>query len=189
MRQPPKKTWTRRRFLGTGLAGSVVMGSGSLPVLGATATAPGFAPHQLQVLRAAMDEIIPAADGMPAASAVGGLEYLDRLARRAEFKKQFEGILAALGEASRRRFGKSFLALPGAERVAALAELEKKAAPESFRTLRDYVYEAYYTQPQVWKLLGYESHLTNQGGPRMKPFDEAILAKVRKMRKLYREVG
>ncbi len=159
----------------------------SLPVLGAGAATPPLAPSQLRVLRAAMDEIIPAADGMPAASAVGGVAYLDRLARQAQFKKQFEGVLAALGEASRRLFGKSFLALPRAERVTALAELEK-AVPESFRALRDCVYEAYYTRPQVWKLLGYESHLTNQAGPRMKPFDEAALAKVRKMPKLYREV-
>ncbi len=37
---------------------------------------PEFAVADLQMLGAAMDEIIPAGDGMPAATAAGGLQYL-----------------------------------------------------------------------------------------------------------------
>jgi hypothetical protein len=66
--------------------------------------------------------------------------------------------------------------------------LEKRTAPKCFSTLRDSVYEAYYIQPQVWKLIDYEFYPTDQPGPRMKPFDEAVLAQVRKLPKLYREV-
>ena len=32
-------------------------------------------------------------------------------------------------------------------------------------------------------------HPTNESGPHMKPFDDSVLAKVRKMPKLYREVS
>ena len=54
-----------------------------------------------------------------------------------------------------------------------------KENPAQFAVLRDFVYEAYYTQPQVWKLIDYQFHATDHEGPRMKPFDEAVIAKVR----------
>ena len=54
--------------------------------------------------------------------------------------------------------------------------------------LRDLVYEAYYTQPRVWKLIGYEFNPTNEAGPHLKPFDESVLAQVKKMPRRYREV-
>ena len=65
----------------------------------------------------------------------------------------------------------------------------ERAMPEVFAKLRDLVYESYYTQPSVWKLIGYELHPTNESGPNMSPFDDSVLAKVAKMRKLYREIG
>jgi hypothetical protein len=59
--------------------------------------------------------------------------------------------------------------------------------PAQFAILRDFVYEAYYTQPQIWKLIDYQFHATDQKGPHMKPFDEAVIAKVRNKPKFYRE--
>ena len=61
--------------------------------------------------------------------------------------------------------------------------------PDTFAVLRDYVYEAYYTRPAVWKLIGYEFYPTNQAGPRVKPFDESALTQVRKKPRYYREVS
>jgi hypothetical protein len=194
------KKWTRRRFLKTSLGGSVVAGAGvtagfaPAKVVAAPQkeklSVSGFDEHRRGVLRAAMDEIIPASDGMPAASQVGGVEYLDRLVREIpELKKELQESLAALEEISRKRFSQDFLRLSRAKRAEVLAELEKRGEPRLFAILRDSVYEAYYTQPRVWKLIGYESHPTNQSGPRMKPFDESVLSEVRKRPKLYREVS
>jgi hypothetical protein len=194
-----KKIWTRRKFLETSVGGSILVGSAAVAGVGSPLvrlvpqekelSSSEFDSHQRKLLRAAMDEIIPASDGMPAASEVGGVEYLDRLARQIpKLKREFQKGLAALEEASRKRFQKNFLRLSRAERVEALAELEKRTAPKCFSTLRDSVYEAYYIQPQVWKLIDYEFYPTDQPGPRMKPFDEAVLAQVRKLPKLYREV-
>ncbi len=213
-----KKKWSRRRFLEAGLRGSIVVGGGAVAEFAAAyrtssvaaatlvqgkpgratdgaappkskPSPPGFDPHARDTVRAAMDEIVPATDGMPAASEVGGVEYLERLVgQTSELKRGFEKGLAALEEVSLKRFKKDFLSLRRSERVEALAELEKQAAPDFFVTLRDHVYEAYYTQPQVWKLVGYEFHPADQSGPRMKPFDEAVLAEVRKKPKFYREV-
>ncbi len=190
--------WTRRKFLETGLKGSVVVGSGvaagTLRATRAAATpktsAPvsGFGQAQRELLHAVLDQIIPAGDGMPAASEVGGVEYLDRLASQTpEIKRDLEKSLTALQELASRQSGKDFTALSPADRVETLKKLEKQQ-PEAFGSLRDYVYESYYTQPKIWKLIGYEFYPTNAAGPKMNPFDESVLAKVKMIPKLYREV-
>ena len=189
---------TRREFLETGIAGSLAAGSLAVGVTASRSAAaqstggggksPGLSARDRKTLAAASDEIIPAGDGMPSASGAGGVDYLDRLARQnpgiaAELRKSLE----ALNSASQKRFGKGFTALAHDERVQALSGLEQSEAA-TFIVLRDHVYESYYTQPAVWKLIGYEFHPTNEGGPMMKPFDEAVLAEVRKKPKYYREV-
>jgi hypothetical protein len=192
------RRWTRRRFLETGLKGSIMVGSGvatgtlrakeaaaerqaRLPVSGLTQA-------QRELLRATMDEIIPAGDGMPAASAVGGVDYLDRLVSQdSDIRAELERSLTAVQQLCRQQLGKDFIAISQEDRLETLRKLEKQQ-PEILASLRDYVYESYYTQPRVWKLIGYEFYPTNGAGPKMKPFDESVLAKAKKMPKLYREV-
>jgi hypothetical protein len=147
-----------------------------------------FGSNERELLRVAMDEIIPAGDGMPAASEVGGVDYLDQLASRdKQTEKELRESLAALEGLSEKDFEGSFLSLSHEKRMESLSSLENKD-PGAFKALREYVYEAYYLQPRVQILIGYESHPTNQAGPHLKPFDEAILAEVRKKPKYYREV-
>ena len=197
-----KKKLTRRKFLETGFKGSIALGGAALVGITAAPMGPvanglqekpsksAFNPHEKELLRAAMDEIVPAGDGMPAASGVGGVEYLERVAaENPEIRKQLAGSLAKLEKLSQMSFKKCFLSITNAARVKVLAQLEQDAAPEAFSNLRDYVYEAYYTQPKIWELVGYEFYPTNDAGPVMKPFDEAVLAQVRKKSKLYREVS
>lgn len=195
-----RKKLTRRKFLESSLRGSLMMGGGAMArfnpgTLEARPQKTKSRPSSTldagarETLRAAMDEIIPAMDGMPAASAVGSLEYLEGLFRQTpRLKQEFETGLSALDALSQKRFRKHFLKLSRAERVETLKELEKQPALNFFPALRDYVYEAYYTRPGVWKLIGYDFYPTNEAGPRMKPFDEAVLSEVRKKPKLYREV-
>jgi hypothetical protein len=178
----PWAKWTRRTFLKTG-SGTVLVASIQ------PASAVVFTPAERETLSAAMDEIIPAASGMPAASQAGGLDYLERVVPTIQgLAEQFRGGLVKLDEESARRSGQPFVKLARPERVAVLEGLERGADSAFFRTLRDFVYEAYYTRPEVWQRIGYESHLTDHPGPRMKPFDETVLAQVRKRGKLYREV-
>jgi hypothetical protein len=182
--------FTRRRFLGAALAGSAVI-SAKADVEQALKRPSSAAldPRQREALRAAMDEIIPSSDVMPAASAAGGLEYLERLCQQElEIRVDLQQVLELLGQMSERNFHAAFADISPVKRVDILTELETQS-PEAFAKLRDLVYESYYTQPSVWKLIGYELHPTNQSGPHMKPFDDSVLAKVRKMPKLYREVG
>jgi len=141
----------------------------------------GLGDPECSLLRSVIDELIPAGEGMPAASEVGSLEYLAQLARdHSEVQGELEMALARLRMLSR---GTSFTGLSHPERVQALSELEKSARRE-FSILRDYTYEAYYTRSQVWLLIGYDGHST----PEEHWNDDLLLAPVRAMPRLYRPV-
>ena len=132
--------------------------------------------------------MIPAYDGMPSASEAGGLTYLERLMQRD--KDAAGDITKALTVAdafSQRAFQKPFGALEKSDQIAVLKEMENSALGV-FDALRAYVYESYYEQPAIWKLIGYELYPTDHSGPHLAPFDDSLVANVRKMRKLYKDV-
>jgi Gluconate 2-dehydrogenase subunit 3 len=169
--------WTRREFLSASAAVPLI----AIETRAAASNA--FNEHERTVLRAAMDEIIPASVGMPAASEVGGMAYLERIAAAdADVANEIRAALAAFERTSEQPFDQ----LDHEARVAALKSFEA-ANSSQFAHLRDYIYESYYTQPSVWKLIGYEFYPTDHPGPHMEPFDDSILAEVRKRPKLYRE--
>jgi len=134
-----------------------------------------------------MDLIIPASDRLPSASEAGGLTYLENLMQRN--KDAATDITKGLDVAeafSERSFKRVFLQLEKKDQTAVLKEMEETVL-KVFDALRAYVYESYYTQPVIWKLIGYELYPTDHMGPHLKPFDDSLLAKVRKMPKLYRD--
>ncbi|HSU30054.1 MAG TPA: gluconate 2-dehydrogenase subunit 3 family protein [Bryobacteraceae bacterium] len=171
---------TRRVFLGASAAGPVLV----TVIQPATQALPQDTQN---ALRTVMDLIIPAADGMPSASEAGGLTYLENLMQRSkdaatDIKKSLKVAEAFSG----RSFKKPFSQLGKNDQIAVLKEMENTALGV-FDALRAYVYESYYTQPAVWKLLGYELYPTEHMGPHLEPFDDSLVANVRKMPKLYRE--
>jgi hypothetical protein len=171
---------TRRGFLGAGVAGPAL-------VTAIQATAGTLQEHEQSTLKTVMDLIIPEADGMPSASQAGGLEYLGSLVQRdKDAAADITKGLAVLEAFSGRSFQKPFGQLAQQDQVAVLREMES-AALGVFDALRAYVYESYYTRPGIWKLIGYELYPTDHPGPHLKPFDEGLVADVRKMPKLYRE--
>jgi Gluconate 2-dehydrogenase subunit 3 len=171
---------TRRTFLGAGAA---------TPVLISAIQPAGLALAQgvKTTLRTVMDLIIPASDGMPSASEAGGLRYLESL--MAHDKDAVADIgkgLTAAGAFSERSFQKPFSQIEKNDQIAVLKDMEN-TAPAVFDALRAYIYESYYTQPDIWKRIGYELNPTDHVGPHLKPFDDSLLEKVRNMSKLYRD--
>jgi hypothetical protein len=147
-------------------------------------------------LTAVMDEIIPAGESMPSASEARVLRYFRQLAAGApeqsappvsDLVGTLEGALEAVDVGSHERFGGPFLELSEVQRVEVLERLEE-TDPAVFGGLSVLVYEAYYVQPAVWELLGYEPFPTDESGPGMDPFDETALDRVRSTTTLYREV-
>jgi hypothetical protein len=139
-------------------------------------------------LRLVMDEIIPATNSMPAASEVGGVDYLAHLmSSDREIAEKLKSGLAAVEKISHAQTNAPFVSLSKEKRIEILTALEHEDQ-HAFDTVRDYVYEAYYTNEKVWKLVGYHNFPTTDAGPHMGAFDEQLLANVRKRPKLYREI-
>ena len=194
------KKMSRRKFLEAGAMSSAAVIGGmavKLPVLRAqpdslkpeTPTS-ALNAGERALLQNAMDEIIPAGDGMPAASEVGSMAYLDGLTvTYPRVANELHGSLSALDSLCRRSQHSSFSKLTHGKRVEVLTALEKQD-PAAFRSLQQLVYEAYYTRPAVWKLIGYNFYPTDAMGPPVKKvWNDAVLAKVRKKPKGYREVS
>ena len=203
---------TRRRFVETGLKGSLVaLGAGSLG--GARAVwaavrqtgAPAreaLSAAQRSTLRAVADELIPAADDRPAASELNVVAYIETvLADVPELRENTTAALQRLEESSASNFQRPPHELSSEQRVDLLQRFEKEqpgsgqavwgqgnANPDLFASLRDLVYEAYYTNPEIWERVGYEFHEARPPGVKMEPFDESILSVVRRRPKNYREV-
>ncbi len=172
--------WSRRHFLAASAAAPLVTIQPARPEV--------IAASEKRMVLLVMDEIIPAGDGMPSASQAGGMAYMERLAvNEPEVAKQFGQSLHILDAFSVRRFEREFSELEAEERISALEEMERDA-PQQFGFLRGTVYETYYTQPAIWKLIGYVPYPTDRKGPHLKPFDDSLLANVRNRSKLYREV-
>jgi hypothetical protein len=145
-------------------------------------------PLDERTLAAVIEEIIPAGEGMPSASEAGVLHYFRQLAGQLpELPEALREALDAVEGSSQERFGGAFLDLSTPQRIDALERLEEED-PGVFGGLSVFVYEAYYVQPAVWELLGYEPYPTGEAGPSMEPFDEAALDRVRSAPALYRGV-
>jgi Gluconate 2-dehydrogenase subunit 3 len=171
---------TRRVFLGASTATPILI-TAIQPVTQA------LAQDVQSTLKTIMDLVIPESDGMQSASAVGGLTYLESLMQRN--KDAATDITKGLDVAnafSERLFKRAFSKLEKNDQITVLKEMED-TAPGVFDALRAYVYESYYTQPAIWKLIGYELYPTDHMGPHVKPLDDSLLANVRKMPKLYRD--
>ena len=136
----------------------------------------------LETLGAAMDKIIPGGDGMPSVTSVGGLQYLQDLAwQYPHFQEEIDHFLRTLAAASAARFRADFVKLSASQQIQVLAEVEKTQA-STFATFGGYVYESYYTNPRVLGLLWCDPP------PFSTDVDEGLLAPVRKLLHLYREV-
>jgi hypothetical protein len=166
----------RRQMLKASTAGLVAISTSEL-IMPATA-APvqsRLSPELRPVLLRAINAIIPGSGKMPSAEEAGALRYLDA---------RFSQDVAFFGEISK------FIARLGASRtddtVVALAEMER-TMPEGFATFRDAVYEAYYTNPAIWKLIGYEFRNSITRRAPLPPFEERLLARMRKEARIYRE--
>ena len=183
--------WSRRKFLEQGAVSIVAAGSIEFPkLLGRdivdlpAIVATGVDWKSLTVV---MDEIIPQNESMPSASDAGCLQYLEQLSGKdPAVARELDGSLAKLEALSQKLAKQTFTQNSPSERTRLLQIFEQRDR-QAFEALRNYVYEAYYTQPKVWPLIGYEAHPTNKPGPSIE-FDETVLANVRKKPRFYREV-
>jgi hypothetical protein len=128
------------------------------PVLDAT---------QRALLRAALNEIVPARADLPGAGDLDVGDAIERtLVASPPLRRLFLHGLAELGVAR-------FLELSGAARVEALKKLEAEQ-PAFFAALVEHTYRGYYTLPEVHAAIGYVGPPQPRGGV-LPPFDPHVL--------------
>jgi hypothetical protein len=143
---------------------------------------------QVRCLNCLLDEVVPpSSDGrLPGA---GGLELASPLAASLErapdaLELVLRGI-AALDERARSRGSVGFAAIPEAKRPQLVEEVEADA-PGLMATLAFCVYPLYYRAPQVLEGLGLEGRPPFPKGYELEPFDEDLVAPVRRLPRLFR---
>ncbi|MGH9680696.1 MAG: gluconate 2-dehydrogenase subunit 3 family protein, partial [Candidatus Acidiferrales bacterium] len=137
--------WTRREMLETGIMGPIALGVSGLIKISrplnetALSDAQALSSEERDLLRAVMDEIVPGGDGMPAASEVGGVDYLAQLMENNKdaTDRLFSG-LAVVKRISRVQFQSSFRSLNESQRRDVLSAFETQDR-HSFDSVRDYV--------------------------------------------------
>ena len=161
------------------------------PLTAAGQTRTLFRAVDRRTLRAAADLIIPAQRQMPAASAVGAVRYIERIAAadRAVEDLLRNGLLAIAAHAEAAQDIR-FDQLAIERQTEVLAHVETTNTPANFfATLRDLVYEAYYTQPSVQELIRYDFRSGRRRTAPVAPFDEQLVARVRRQKPIYRQVS
>ena len=161
------------------------------PFTAAGRTRSPFRALDRRTLRAAADVIIPAQRQMPAASAVGAVRYLERIAaadRTVEdlLRAGLRAVAVHAGATHNIRFDQ--LTIERQTEVLAYAETTNTPAG-FFGTLRDLVYEAYYTQPSVQQLVAYNFRSGRRRTAPVAPFDERLVVRVRQQKPFYRQVS
>jgi hypothetical protein len=180
------RMYSRREFLIRSAGIAVVLPSG-LRVLGfldlrTNTSSAGLTRENLKLLAAVMDEIIPQSDEMPSASAAGGVAYLEQLGwQYTNVLEEIRDFLRVVQQTSQKELGVEFGALEQQRRTAVLKDIEK-SGPKLFSSFVAYVYEAYYTRPQVQGLLS----CSVSSVPRED--DESLLVPVQRLTHLYRDV-
>ena len=189
-----KTTWSRRKFSKAILSLQALVATGVFN-LSSGCKADGQSSQDgilgaigQNRLQLAMDEIIPSSDTMPSASEVDGINYILKvLDGYPDLLDAFNELLIALNELSNTTKSDNFENLDSDSRIALLKRYEKEQ-PEKFYVLLNFVYESYYINEKVWKLIGYEPYPTMSAGPKMRPFDKAMLERVKQMSSTYFKV-
>ena len=183
--------WSRRKFSKAAISAQILISSGILNIPTGCSTLDQSKEDELldfslqNTLKLAMDEIIPQSNAMPSASNVGGVDYiLDVLKDYPDLVAPFQRLLIELDTQSKESGDQAFIKLDQRQRIETLRQFEN-TQPELFNILRDFVFESYYTNKAVWELIGYNPFPTLSSGPKMDPFDENLLVRVKKMSSLY----
>ncbi len=145
-----------------------------------------FADHQRQLLTAALNRIIPAEGQLPGAGDLGIADFVEQaVTDDPKQRRLFTDGLAQIDIAGVRHGNASFQELSDEAKDGALREVEASNT-SFFETLVRQCYNGYYTNPQVFELIGYSLPDTSSYQP--KPFEEHLLEPQRERAPFWRQV-
>ncbi|MEM7024146.1 MAG: hypothetical protein AAF637_16380 [Pseudomonadota bacterium] len=132
----------------------------------------------LALLALAMDRVIPPVDDLPGAGGMGLAE--DVVARSRTDDRFFSALQTVL-----RALPAAFEDLDDDRKDAAIRAIEE-GSPRDFGQWLDVVYTVYYMQPAVHRRLGWHGRPPQPDGNQMPPWDENVLANVRRRKPFWR---
>jgi hypothetical protein len=186
--------WSRRRFSKAVISAQILLASSTLMLPLACAKTKkdksnsALDNSQQETLKLAMDEIIPANEKMPSASEIGSVAYvLNIMKELPDLCPLFQSITDKIEVYSLQNSNAIFSNLNKKERVNILMNFER-IEPELFKVLKDFTYESYYTNEKVFELIKYEPHPTGTLGPKMEPFNEKLLNRVKGIPPMYTKI-
>lgn len=145
-----------------------------------------FTQEQRDLVTAAHNRLIPAQGKFPAAGDMGGAQFVEQVAaKNIALRRSFSEGLAQLEIAASRRGNSGFVGLSATEQDATLREVEAES-PVFFREFVRQCYNFYYTNPDVFELIGYSLPEPQDYQPL--PFDESLLEPVKQRGQMWRPV-
>ena len=155
-----------------------------------------FTDHQRNLLTAALNRIIPAQDKFPGAGDIDGAAWVEQavIARAAadqaagrtpDLRRLFTEGLAQMEIAAAQRGAAAFAQLSREHQDDALRQVESEH-PDFFNALVRQCYNGYYTNPDIFDLIGYAIPSPQDYKPL--PFDERLLEPQRRRGQMWRPV-
>ena len=155
-----------------------------------------FTDHQRNLLTAALNRIIPAQDQFPGAGDIDGAAWVEQAVveraaadqaagRTPDLRRLFTEGLAQLEIAAAQHGAAAFAQLSPEHQDDALRQVESEH-PDFFNALVRQCYNSYYTNPDIFDLIGYAIPSPQDYQPL--PFDERLLEPQRRRRQLWRPV-
>ena len=145
-----------------------------------------FTQEQRDLITAAFNRIVPAQDKFPGAGDLGGAQFVEQVAaRNIPLRRAFGDGVAQLEIAASRRGGAGFVELAPDAQDETLRQVEEEN-PVFFRELVRQCYNFYYTNPEVFDLIGYAMPDPQDYQPL--PFDESLLEPVKQRGQMWRPV-
>jgi hypothetical protein len=145
-----------------------------------------FTEPQRQLLTATLNRLILAEGDFPGAGDLGLAAFVERaVSQGTGLTRLFVEGLAQIEIAASRQGSESFTGLAAAAQDATLKAVEEQF-PDFFSTLVRQCYNGYYSNPEVFELIGYSLPAPEDYQP--KPFDESLLEPQRQRAPFWREV-
>jgi len=145
-----------------------------------------FTEAQRELLTSVLNRIVPAEGQFPGAGDLGVAEFVEQAAGESTgLRRLFIEGLTIIAITAMQSAGKEFVELSSGAQDAVLKEVETRNS-SFFDTLVRQCYNGYYTNPEVFQLIGYQRKLAHEYNHQ--PFDESLLEPQRQRQPFWRQV-
>lgn len=147
-----------------------------------------FSPDQRSLLSAVLNRIIPAKDELPGAGNLGVAAYIEEtVSATTSQTRLFNDGLAQIAVAAGQSSAKAFEGLPDAAKDELLRSVET-VHPVFFDQLVLQTYNGYYTNPEVFRIIGYEVPKLAPPGSQPELLDTSLLDQQRQREPFWKKV-